>query len=137
MQNLSNHNIFEGTIYHKRFLPKKHDFKYNFYLLDIDVFDLKSLETAGILDELLDRFSGEAGDLESVQYQELLEQLALDRTDPKTFKEVNELLNRLTDQRSTENPENPEKYISENPENPENPAAYISGNGENGENGEN
>lgn len=44
MQNLSNHNIFEGTIYHKRFLPKKHDFKYNFYLLDIDVFDLKSLE---------------------------------------------------------------------------------------------
>ena len=44
MQNISNHNIFEGTIYHKRFLPKKHDFKYNFYLLDIDVFDLKSLE---------------------------------------------------------------------------------------------
>lgn len=44
MTNISNHNIFEGTIYHKRFLPKKHDFKYNFYLLDIDVFDLKSLE---------------------------------------------------------------------------------------------
>lgn len=44
MPNISNHNIFEGTIYHKRFLPKKHDFKYNFYLLDIDVFDLKSLE---------------------------------------------------------------------------------------------
>lgn len=44
MPNISNHNIFEGTIYHKRFLPKKHDFKYNFYLLDIDVFDLKRLE---------------------------------------------------------------------------------------------
>ncbi|AYJ79629.1 DUF1365 domain-containing protein [Aliarcobacter cryaerophilus ATCC 43158] len=40
----SNHNIFEGTIYHKRYLPKKYDFKYNFYLLDIDVFDLKSLK---------------------------------------------------------------------------------------------
>ena len=44
MTNISNHNIFEGTIYHKRYFPKKHDFKYNFYLLDIDVFDLKSLE---------------------------------------------------------------------------------------------
>ena len=44
MTNISNHNIFEGTIYHKRFLPKKHDFKYNFYLLDMDIFDLKSLE---------------------------------------------------------------------------------------------
>lgn len=44
MTNISNHNIFEGTIYHKRFLPKKHDFKYNFYLLDIDIFSLKSLE---------------------------------------------------------------------------------------------
>jgi flagellar motor protein MotB len=98
--------------------------------------DLKSLETAGILDELLERFSGEAGDRESVQYQELLEQLALDRTDPKTLKEVNELLNRLTDQRSTENPENPEKYFSENPENAENPQAYISGNGETGGNGD-
>ncbi|PRM88537.1 DUF1365 domain-containing protein [Aliarcobacter cryaerophilus] len=40
----SNHNIFEGTIYHKRYLPKKHEFKYNFYLLDIDVFDLESLK---------------------------------------------------------------------------------------------
>lgn len=101
--------------------------------------DLKSLETAGILDELLDRFSGEAGDRDSVQYQELLEQLALDRTDPKTLKEVNELLHRLKDQGSTENPDNPEnleKYISENPENAENPPAYISGNGENGGNGE-
>ncbi|QEZ89181.1 DUF1365 domain-containing protein [Aliarcobacter cibarius] len=44
MKNISNHNIYEGTIYHKRFLPKKHDFKYNFYLLDIDVFDLESLK---------------------------------------------------------------------------------------------
>ena len=44
INNRSNHNIFEGTIYHKRYLPKKHEFKYNFYLLDIDVFDLKSLK---------------------------------------------------------------------------------------------
>ncbi len=104
--------------------------------------DLKSLETAGILDELLEGFSGEAGERDSVQYQELLEQLAFDRTDPKTFKEVDELLNRLTAQRSTENtdnPENLEECISENPENAENPSAYISGkegNEDNGENGE-
>ena len=44
INNRSNHNIFEGTIYHKRYLPKKHEFKYNFYLLDIDVFDLESLK---------------------------------------------------------------------------------------------
>ena len=44
INNRSNHNIFEGIIYHKRYLPKKHEFKYNFYLLDIDVFDLKSLK---------------------------------------------------------------------------------------------
>ena len=37
MKNLINHKFYEGTIYHKRFHPKIHEFKYNFYLLDIDL----------------------------------------------------------------------------------------------------
>lgn len=39
-----NHKFFEGTILHKRLLPKEHDFKYNFFMLDIDLKDFKSLE---------------------------------------------------------------------------------------------
>ncbi|WP_368030219.1 DUF1365 domain-containing protein [Arcobacter sp. s6] len=37
MKNLTNHKFYEGTIYHKRFHPKVHEFKYNFYLLDINL----------------------------------------------------------------------------------------------------
>lgn len=33
----TNHRFYEGAIYHKRVHPKVHEFKYNFYLLDIDV----------------------------------------------------------------------------------------------------
>lgn len=44
MSNLTNHRFYEGTIYHKRFHPKIHDFKYNFYLLDIDVANISSFE---------------------------------------------------------------------------------------------
>lgn len=31
------HSFFEGTVYHKRFTPKVHEFTYPFYLLDIDL----------------------------------------------------------------------------------------------------
>ena len=44
MKNLTKHKFYEGTIYHKRFHPKVHEFKYNFYLLDIDVADSASFE---------------------------------------------------------------------------------------------
>ena len=44
MKTLSNHRFYEGNIYHKRFHPKTHDFKYKFYLLDIDVSDSKNFE---------------------------------------------------------------------------------------------
>ena len=37
MKNLANHKFYEGNIYHKRFHPRVHEFKYNFYLLDIDL----------------------------------------------------------------------------------------------------
>lgn len=38
------HKFFEGTIYHKRFLPKEHSFKYNFFMLDIDLRNFDSLK---------------------------------------------------------------------------------------------
>lgn len=31
------HSFFEGTVYHKRYTPKVHQFSYPFYLLDIDL----------------------------------------------------------------------------------------------------
>lgn len=31
------HTFFEGTVYHKRYSPKVHEFTYPFYLLDIDL----------------------------------------------------------------------------------------------------
>ena len=41
MINISNHNIFRRTIYHKRFLPKNMILNITLYLLDMDIFDLK------------------------------------------------------------------------------------------------
>jgi len=38
------HQFFEGNILHHRFIPKKHRFMYDFFFLDIDVYDLNSLK---------------------------------------------------------------------------------------------
>lgn len=38
------HQFFDGTIYHKRFLPKKHEFTYKFFFLDIDLNNINSLQ---------------------------------------------------------------------------------------------
>ena len=38
------HHFFEGTVYHKRFSPKVHEFTYPFYVLDIDLSLLKTLK---------------------------------------------------------------------------------------------
>ena len=39
------HRFLEGSIYHKRFFPKKHDFKYGFFMVDIDVKNLNTLKS--------------------------------------------------------------------------------------------
>jgi len=39
------HQFFDGSIYHKRYSPKVHDFKYKFFMLDIDISELESLES--------------------------------------------------------------------------------------------
>lgn len=38
------HKFQEGMIYHKRVSPKKHDFKYKFFMLDIDMNSFEELE---------------------------------------------------------------------------------------------
>ena len=46
MKNLTKNKYYEGTIYHKRFHPKVHEFKYNFYLLDIDLNYFENLKNS-------------------------------------------------------------------------------------------
>jgi len=38
------HTFFDGSIYHKRYSPKVHDFRYPFYFLDIDIAQLSALK---------------------------------------------------------------------------------------------
>ena len=38
------HKFFEGNIYHKRYSPKVHDFKYKFFMIDIDMSKLETLD---------------------------------------------------------------------------------------------
>jgi len=38
------HKFFDGIIYHKRFLPVEHSFKYKFFMLDIDLDNIKTLK---------------------------------------------------------------------------------------------
>lgn len=42
------HNFLQGSIYHKRVLPKEHKFTYNFFMLDIDLADLNSLKNKNL-----------------------------------------------------------------------------------------
>ncbi len=38
------HKFFEGSIYHKRVSPSKHQFKYKFFMLDIDMSSFENLD---------------------------------------------------------------------------------------------
>lgn len=40
------HKFFDGEIYHKRFLPVEHSFKYKFFMLDIDLNNIKTLKNS-------------------------------------------------------------------------------------------
>jgi len=37
------HNYLDGSIFHKRFHPKNHNFKYKFFMMDIDLNSFESL----------------------------------------------------------------------------------------------
>lgn len=38
------HRFLDGSIYHKRFLPKQHEFKYKFFMIDMDLSSMESLK---------------------------------------------------------------------------------------------
>lgn len=40
------HRFLDGTIYHKRFLPKQHTFKYDFFMIDMDLANLDTLKNS-------------------------------------------------------------------------------------------
>ncbi|MGM0520030.1 MAG: DUF1365 domain-containing protein [Campylobacterota bacterium] len=40
---MSNHKFYDGKVYHKRFSPKEHSFKYKFFVLDIDIDSIEKL----------------------------------------------------------------------------------------------
>ena len=40
------HRYYDGTIYHKRFSPIKHEFKYQFFMLDIDLSIIEKLKNS-------------------------------------------------------------------------------------------
>lgn len=87
------HLLYEGEIYHKRFIPKVHEFTYPFYLLDIDMKKLESLKSKLLSFSAKDHF----GDSESFQenVDELLKKFNIEEpafmrfiTLPRMFKYV-------------------------------------------------
>ncbi|CAA6801106.1 MAG: DUF1365 domain-containing protein [uncultured Sulfurovum sp.] len=71
------HLFYEGTVYHKRFIPKKHDFTYPFFLLDINMSDLKSLKNKFFSSKSFGLFTFNAKDHfgSSKDFEENVEQL--------------------------------------------------------------
>ena len=65
--------------------------------------NLEKVETAGILDELLDRVAVKEETPSSVNYEDFLDRVELDKTDPKAVQELHQLLGRLTDPLIREN----------------------------------
>jgi len=71
------HLLYEGEVYHKRFIPKVHEFTYPFYLLDIDLKEIASLGSKLLRFNPRDHF-GESEDF-SQNVEELLKKFAIKR----------------------------------------------------------
>lgn len=56
------HKYFEGSIYHKRYFPKEHQFEYGFYMLDMDVNSLSTLNNRWFSFEKFNLFSFKSED---------------------------------------------------------------------------
>jgi len=69
------HVLYEGEVYHKRFTPKTHEFTYPFFLLDIDMNDLKSLKSKFFSFKAKDHF-GESESFEN-NVSEILEKFEI------------------------------------------------------------
>ena len=66
------HLLYEGEVYHKRFIPKLHEFTYPLFLLDIDMSELKNLQSKFFSFKAEDHF-GESEDF-SKNVQDILEE---------------------------------------------------------------
>lgn len=85
------HRFLDGEIYHKRFFPKTHDFKYKFFMLDIDLNELKNLENSLFSINKFNLFSFHSKDhfgnktnfLENVDY--LLKHFNIDKSSKMRF----------------------------------------------------
>ncbi len=99
MKNLANHKFYEGNIYHKRFHPRVHEFKYNFYLLDIDLNYFQNLKNSFFSINKLNLLSFKAKDhfgksdnfLENVD--DLLENFNIKKTNNMRFLTLPRVLN--------------------------------------------
>lgn len=84
-----NHQFLIGSIYHKRYFPKTHEFKYNYFLLDINTSKLETLKNKIFSYNRFNLFSfkskdhfGQKSDFNS-NIKELLQKFNLD-TNSKT-----------------------------------------------------
>jgi len=85
------HQFYEGSVYHKRFSPKVHEFTYPFYLLDIDLSLLSRLKNRLFAFEGLNLFSfrskdhfGQSGDFMQ-NVEDLLEKFSITATQNMHF----------------------------------------------------
>ncbi len=78
------HLLYEGEVYHKRFIPKVHEFTYPFFLLDIDPTKLASLGSKLLRFNPRDHF-GESEDF-SQNIEELLEKFGIERKSVATMR---------------------------------------------------
>jgi DUF1365 family protein len=70
-------HLYEGEVYHKRFIPKIHEFTYPFFLFDIDLLELHSLGSKLFTFSAKDHFGESEDFLQNVE--ELLEKFAIKR----------------------------------------------------------
>jgi hypothetical protein len=63
------HLLYEGEVYHKRFIPKIHEFTYPFFLLDIDMSKFENLKSKYFSFSTKDHFG------ESANFQDNIEEI--------------------------------------------------------------
>lgn len=78
------HLLYEGEVYHKRFIPKLHEFTYPFFLLDIDPTKLATLSSKFLNFKAEDHF-GESEDF-TKNVDELLEKFEIKRQSVATMR---------------------------------------------------
>jgi len=77
------HLLYEGEVYHKRFLPKVHEFTYPFFLLDIDMNELGSLNSKLFSFKAKDHFGESEDFMQNVI--DILERFGLDGVESMRF----------------------------------------------------